>query len=148
MEQWLEIPDELRRRILAARSIAIWPIDQNPLSDSAQTAQFFVDLGWVVYPIHDQCERVLDENCYRDIRLIPDDYDILLLFAYPEQLPDVVNAVFDADYQPPIVWSHTGIFDQQSFDRLTEAGILTIMDSNLMEVFKELLEERPQVQGE
>ena len=148
MEQRHEISDDLRKRILEARSIAIWPIDENPLSDSAQTARFFLDRDWMVYPIHDQCERVLDEKCYRDIRLIPDDYDILLLFMYPEQLPEAVNAIFNADFQPPIVWSHTGIFDQLSFDRLTDSGILTIMDSDLMEIYKELLEERSQVQGE
>ena len=150
MEKWREITDDLRGRVLAARSMAVWPIDENPLSESFQAARFFQDLGWRIYPVHDRCERILDENCYRDIRLIPDDYDILLLFTYPEQLPEVVNAIFNADFVPSIVWAHTGIFDQQSFDRLTNAGIIAIMDSDLKEVYRGFMEERPQteVQGE
>lgn len=129
----LHIPDSLRAQVLSSKSLAVWPIDENPLSDSYQIARYFQDLGWRIYPVHDSCDRLLEEPCYRDIRLIPDDYDILLLFPEPLHLPEVVNAIFSADFVPPIVWTHTGIFDQESFDRLTEAGILTVMDRNLMQ---------------
>jgi len=140
MDDICEIPDELRARILKCNSIAIWPIDENPLSDSYQTARYFQDRGWKVYPVHERCERILDEPCFREIRLIPDDYDILLLFTPSEQLADVINFVFNADYVPPIIWTHVGIFDQISHDRLVEAGISVIMDQDLRELHRKWVE--------
>lgn len=131
-----EIPDHVREHVRGAKSIAIWPIDDNPLSESYRIAHYFQDHGWRLYPMHDRCERLLEENCYRDIRLIPDDYDILLLFINPDDLPETVNAIFNADYMPPLVWTHSGIFDQQSRDRLIEADISVVMDKNLMDCHK------------
>jgi predicted CoA-binding protein len=125
---------------MCAESLAIWPIDEDPLSESYRIARYFQDKGWHLYPIHDQVERILEENCYRDIRLIPGDYDVLLLFVYPDRLPEVVNAIFNAAYRPPLVWAHTGIHDQESFDRLTDSGVLTVMDHDLMEFHKYWLE--------
>jgi predicted CoA-binding protein len=136
MENILAISDELRDIILKAGSIAIWPIDINTLSESFQTARYFQDQGLKIYPIHDRCERILEEMCYRDIRLIPDDYDILLLFVSSDQLPEVVNFIFNADYMPPVIWTHVGVFDQTSYDRLVEAGVQVVMDQDLMDMHK------------
>ena len=141
MDDICEIPDELRARILKSDSITIWPIGENPLSDSYQTARYFQDQGWRLYPVHDRCQRILDEPCYREIRLIPDDYDILLLFTPSEQLADVINFVFNADYVPPIIWTHVGIFDQRSYDRLIESGIGVVMDQDLMDLHRKWVEE-------
>ena len=133
------LPEELRAKILESRSVAIWPLDENPLSESYQQARYLQDQGFRIYPINDHAERILEERCLRDIRLIPYDYDILLLFVPSSKLPEVVNAIFQADYTPPVVWTHTGIYDQQSFDRLTDAGILTVMDEDFVAVYKKLL---------
>jgi uncharacterized protein len=127
------VPENIRCRIVGSKSIAIWPLDENPLSESYQAARYFQDHGWKIYPINDLCERILDQLCYRDIRLIPDDYDILFLFVQPDQLPETVNAVFNADYIPPVICTHTGVEDQCSFDRLMDAGITTLMDIDLKE---------------
>ncbi len=132
----MQISDEIREHVLQSRSLAIWPLDENPLSESYRTAHYFQDQDWRLYPIHDHLDRLLEENCYRDIRLIPDDYDILLLFVDVDRLPEVVNAIFDADYIPPLIWAHTGIIDLAQLDRLTEAGVKVIMDRDLMDTHR------------
>ncbi|HDS30575.1 MAG TPA: CoA-binding protein [Firmicutes bacterium] len=133
----MEISPEICAKVMSSTSVAIWPIDENPLSESFQTARYFQDQGWRVYPVHDWIDRICDELCYRDIRLIPDDYDILALFIHPDKLAEVVNSIFNADYIPPVVWAHTGILDLEQLDRLREAGIMAVMDRNLMETHKE-----------
>jgi predicted CoA-binding protein len=60
-----------------------------------------------------------------------------LLFFTPDRLPEVVNSIFNADFVPPVVWAHTGIVDLGQLDRLHEAGILAVMDRNLMDMHKE-----------
>jgi predicted CoA-binding protein len=139
-EELTGIPDEVRDFVLCAGSLAVWPMDTNPLSEPYQISRYFQDQGWRLYFIHDRVERLLEENCYRDIRLIPDDYDILLLFMNPDELPEVVNAVFNADFIPRIVWTHSGIYDQDSRDRLTDEGIDVVMDKNLMEQHRKWVE--------
>ncbi|MFH1676253.1 MAG: CoA-binding protein [bacterium] len=141
MREECPISDSIKQKVLCAESIAIWPLDPNPLSEPYQIARYLQDRGFHLYPINDFEDKLLEEICYRDIRLIPDDYDILLLFTQSDSLPEVVNAIFNADYQPPLIWTHRGIHDQFSFDRLTEGGITTVMDSNLMEHYKEWTEE-------
>jgi len=136
MKNFEIIPPEIRELVLRSGSIAVWPVDPSPLSDSYQIARFFQEEGWTVYPVHDWLERILDVPCYRDIRLIPDDYDILLLFMELERLPEAVNAIFNADYVPPLVWGHVGLVDLESVDRLTESGVLVVMDTNLKEFYQ------------
>jgi predicted CoA-binding protein len=136
-----DIPDSIREKVLSSGSMAIWPIDENPLSDSYQTARYFQDLGWRIYPVHDRCERILDEPCFRDIRLIPDDYDILLLFCAPDRLPETVNAIFNADFVPSMVWTHICICDQKSYDRLVDGGVDAVMGFDLREAHRRWSEE-------
>jgi uncharacterized protein len=133
MDEVFEIPDEVHERLMRPGGLAIWSLDPNPLSDSYQIARYFQDQGWRLYPINERTEKLLDEICYRDIRLIPDDYDVLMLFVNPDALPETVNAIFNADFVPPIVWAHSGIFDEESFDRMVEAGIKVVMDRNMMD---------------
>jgi len=141
MPEEFPISDSIKQKVLCAESAAIWPLDSNPLSEPYQIARYLQDRGFRLYPINDLEEKLLEEICYHDIRLIPDDYDILLLFTQSDSLPEVVNAIFNADYQPPLIWAHKGIHDQQSFDRLTDGGIATVMDSDLMACFKKWTEE-------
>lgn len=131
-----EISESAKETVLNAKSIAIWPMDDYPLSEAREIGTYFQDLGCRLYPIHDSQERILEERCYRDIRLIPDDYDILLLFTPVEMLPESINALFNADYIPPLVWTHTGIVDLESLERLREANVDVVMGMNLMEMHK------------
>ncbi|HEX9745602.1 MAG TPA: CoA-binding protein [bacterium] len=131
------IPEKVKQIILDANSMAIWPMDEYPLSKPYEIASYFQDKGFRLYPIHDLEERILEEQCYRDIRLIPDDYDILLLFTQPDQLPETVNAIFNSNYIPPVVWTHVGIEDLESFDRMNEAGMNIVMGKDLMKRYRE-----------
>ena len=136
MKDFASIPDNIRDHVRKSSRIVIWPIDENPLLDSFQIGRFFQDEGWYLFPIHEYADRILDVICYRDIRLIPEDYDILYLFSDPDRLPMVVNEIFNADYTPPLVWTHEGIIDLESIDRLTDAGILNVMDFDLRDYFE------------
>jgi predicted CoA-binding protein len=136
MKNFEAIPEEIREITLKSKSLAIWSIDENPLSDSYQIARFFQDEGWAIYPVHDSCDRILEVLCYRDIRLIPDDYDVLYLFCDPESLPHILNHIFLADYQPKLIWTHTGIIDIDSRDRCFEGNIPVVMDTNLREFYE------------
>ncbi len=131
MLDFRDIPDDVRSHVLNSSSLTVWPIDESPMATSYQTARYFQDQGWDLYPIHDLLDRILEVPVYRDIRLIPNDYDILLLFTDVSQLPEIVNAIFNADYRPPLVWAHSGIHDLFSMDRLIEAGIMVVMDRDL-----------------
>lgn len=135
MRNFSEIPENIRDQVLNAKRLAIWPMSENPMSDSYRIARFFESIGWYIFPIHDTEEKILDFICYRDIRLIPEDYDILLLFTHLDQLPIAVNEIFLSDYQPPLVWGNEGIIDLETIDRLIEGGIPNIMDCDLMDFY-------------
>ena len=132
-----KIPDQIRDLVLNSKSLAVWPLDEYPLSEPYRIAAYFQDHGFKLYPIHEFEERILEEQCYRDIRLVPDDYDLLLLFVNPDSLPEVTNAIFNADYMPKLVWMHVGIEDLFSYDRLMEAQIRAVMGRNLMDCYRE-----------
>jgi len=141
MKNYSAIPDEIKKMVLEAKSIAIWPIDESPMTDSYQAARYFQDRMWDIYPVHDYLDRILEVQVYRDIRLIPDDYDILLIFCDVDRLPETVNAIFNADYIPPLLWTGEGIIDLETIDRLNDAGILNMMDTNLVEFYIWLTDE-------
>jgi len=140
MKNYQEIPDEICKLVRESKSLAIWPIEESPMVPSFQAGRYFQDHGWDVYPVHDTCERTLDVMCYRDIRLIPDDYDILYLFCDPDRLPIIVNEIFNADFIPPLVITHEGIIDLESLDRLTDGGVKIVMDIDLVDLYKWCME--------
>jgi predicted CoA-binding protein len=135
MRNYAEIPSAIREKVLKAKSLAIWPMSQDPTSEPYQIGRFFEDEGWYIFPVINFTGKILNFPCYSDIRLIPDDYDILLLFMNVDQLPIVANEIFKADYQPPLVWGHQGVIDLETRDRLTEAGITNILDCDLRDFY-------------
>jgi len=136
MKNYKDIPEKIRKLVTNSKSLAIWPIEESPMTLSFQAGRYFQDQGWDIYPIHDTCERTLEVACYRDIRLIPDDYDILYLFCDADHLPVIVNEIFSADYVPPLVVTHEGIIDLESRDRLTDGGVENVMDIDLVAFYK------------
>ncbi|MCX6644771.1 MAG: CoA-binding protein [bacterium] len=135
MRNFLEIPNRIRDQVLNSKSLAVWPMSQDPMSYSYQIGRFFEDEGWYIFPINNFMGKILTFQCYSDIRLIPEDYDILLLFMNVDRLPIVVNEIFKADYQPPLVWGHEGVIDLESRDRLNEGGIPNVLDCDLRDFY-------------
>ena len=136
MKNYEKIPDEIIELIKSSKSLAIRPVEESPMAPSFQAGRYFQDRGWDIYPIHDYCERTMEVTCYRDIRLIPDDYDLMYLFCEPDRLPIIVNEIFNADYIPPLIITHEGIIDLDSRDRLTDGDVINLMDVDLVDLYK------------
>jgi predicted CoA-binding protein len=77
-------------------------------------------------------DRILGEKVYRDLMSVPQDYDILQVFRLSHEIPKIVNEYFAAPHQAPLIWFQSGIHDQESFNRIEEAGLRCVMDKCLM----------------
>jgi len=129
-----EIDEEVERLVADAKQIAVLGLSSQPYKPAHFVPKYLQDQGYHVIPINinQYVDRILDEKVYRDMMSVPYDYDILLVFRPSNEIPKIVNDFFSAPHQSPLVWFQQGIFDQESFDRLEDAGFKCVMDRCLM----------------
>jgi hypothetical protein len=129
-----EIDKEIEKLVVDAKEIAVLGLSSQPFKPAHIVPKYLQDQGYLIIPINinQYVDRILDEKVYRDLMSVPYDYDILLVFRPSNEIPRIVNDFFSAPHQAPLVWFQQGIFDQDSFDRLEDAGFRCVMDQCLM----------------
>ncbi len=139
-----QIDDEITKLVLDAKEIAVLGCSSQPMKPSHYVPRYLQDQGYIIIPITTNrfVERVLEERVYRDLMSVPYDYDILVVFRPSGEIPVVVNNIFNAPYQAPLIWFQAGIFDQESFNRIEEAGLRCVMDRCIMVEHQKMLAEQ------
>ncbi len=134
MRRFNEIDDDIERMVIQAKEIAVLGLSSMPQKPAQYVPKYLQDQGYIIIPINTNqyVDRILGEKVYRDLMSVPYDYDILLVFRPSIEIPEIVNAYFNAPHQAPLVWFQAGIFDQESFDRIESAGFKCVMDQCLM----------------
>jgi predicted CoA-binding protein len=129
-----QIDEKITRLVLEAKEIAVLGCSSQPLKPSHFVPRYMQEQGCRIIPIttNQFVDRVLEENVYRDLMGVPDEYDILVVFRPPNEIPVIVNNYFNARHQAPLIWFQAGIYDQESFNRIEEAGLNCVMDRCIM----------------
>lgn len=129
-----DIDEEVIRIIVDAKEIAVYGLSSVPHKAAHYVSQYLQDQGNFIIPINTNqyIDRILGEKLYRDLMSVPYDYDILLVFRPSNEIPEIVNEYFSAPHQSPLIWFQVGIYDQESYSRVEEAGLRCIMDKCLM----------------
>lgn len=138
-----DIDDEVAGMVVEAKEIAVYGLSSVPHKASHQVSQYLQDQGCFIIPINinQYVNRIIGEKVYRDLMSVPNDYSILLVFRPSSEIPGIVNEYFSAPYQSPLIWFQVGIYDQETYSRVEEAGIRCIMDKCLMVEHQKLVAE-------
>ena len=119
-------PEEIRKLLHRAHSIAVVGLSPNPARPSFRVAQGLQGLGYRIMPVRPMIDRVLGEKAYPDLESLPELPDIVDVFRRAEHIPAIVESCIQLGVRN--LWLQDGILHEEAALRAKKAGINVVMD--------------------
>lgn len=117
-------------RLMAARTIAVVGLSDDPSRASHRVAAFLQKNGRRIIPVNPNCSQVLGEPCYPSLSAISERVDLVDVFRRPEHCPQVTRDAIAIGAGG--VWLQSGIVSPESQRLAQEANLDFIQDRCLM----------------
>ena len=116
----------IRRILRDSKTIAVVGLSPKPQRPSHQVARYLMAAGYTIIPVNPGQDTILDLPCYRSLKAIPTQVDMVDIFRRPEAvLPIVEDAIaIGAKY----IWMQEGIVHKEAAAKAEAAGLIVIMD--------------------
>ena len=116
----------IRRILRDSQIIAVVWLSPKPQRPSHQVARYLMAAGYTIIPVNPGQDTILDLPCYRSLKAIPTQVDMVDIFRRPEAvLPIVEDAIaIGAKY----IWMQEGIVHKEAAAKAEAAGLIVIMD--------------------
>ena len=116
----------IRRILRDSQIIAVVGLSPKPQRPSYQVARYLMEAGYTIIPVNPGQDTILDLPCYRSLKAIPTQVDMVDIFRRPEAvLPIVEDAIaIGAKY----IWMQEGIVHKEAAAKAEAAGLIVIMD--------------------
>jgi predicted CoA-binding protein len=114
-------------QILAANPlVAMVGLSPKPDRDSNRVAQYLLDNGIRVIPVHPQAQEILGQRVYPDLVSIPEAVDIVDVFRKPDAVGPIAQAAVDKEAK--VLWMQLGIRNDQAAQLAADAGLTVVQD--------------------
>ncbi len=130
-------PEQIRRLLQAARTVAVVGCSPRPDRDSHQIAQFLVEAGYDVVPVNPAAPEILGRKAYPDVTSIPKKVDIVDVFRAAEHAPAVAEDAVQAKAE--CFWLQSGIAHEGAARRASDAGLYVVEDRCIRTLHRMLL---------
>lgn len=127
-----EIPDsnppsnEIKEILKRCKKIAIVGISPKKERDSNKVARYLMEQGYEVVPVNPGQKEILGKRCFKALRDIPFQVDLVDLFLNPSRVPSVVDQTIEKGVN--VIWMQLGIVHNQSAEKARKAGIQVVMN--------------------
>lgn len=121
---------EVLRAMLAAKTIAVIGISQDPAKPSNYVSAAMQALGHRILPINPAIESVLGEKAYASLSDLPVKPDLVNVFRLPKFIPAIVDEMIALGL--PALWTQQGIIHPEAAAKAEANGIAVVMDRCLM----------------
>lgn len=112
---------EVIRRALAARRIAVVGLSDDPYKASHDVASYMAAAGYEIIPVNPMHHTVLGRKSYASLADVPGEIDLVNVFRRPEYCVDVVREAIAVGAKG--VWLQQGITNSEAKRLAQEAGI-------------------------
>lgn len=116
----------LRRILKENRNIAIVGLSANWYRPSYFAAKYMLDHGYNVIPVNPQYEEVLGRKCYKSVRDIPEQVDMVDCFRKAEDIPPLVDDAIAVGAK--VFWMQLGVVNREAAHKAERAGLEVVMD--------------------
>jgi len=127
--------NDIRTLLEETRRIAILGI--KPESRAAQPAfyvsKYVQDSGYEIVPVpvyYPDVTEILGKHVFRDLRLIPGDLDMVVVFRRPQDIGRHVDEIIEKS--PRSVWFQLGITNDPAAEAFARAGIKVVQNLCIM----------------
>ncbi len=116
----------LRRILSENRRVAVVGLSADWSRPSNFAAKYLLEHGFEVYPVNPKYDEILGQQCYRDLKSIPHEVDVVDLFQKADRvMPFVEDAI---EIGAKVVWMQLGIVNAEAAAKARAAGLEVVMD--------------------
>jgi predicted CoA-binding protein len=116
----------LRRILRENRVIAVVGLSADWYRPSYFAAKYMQEHGYRVIPVNPKYQSILGEKCYRSLREVPGQVDIVDVFRKTE---DVMPVAEDAiAIRAKVLWQQLGVRNEGAAAKARAAGLEAVMD--------------------
>lgn len=121
---------EVIREMLAARTIAVVGLSDNPDKPSNYVPAYMQQHGYRIVPVNPQVESVLGERAYASLADLPEKPDVVNVFRLPTFIPAIVDQMLELGFKN--LWVQQGILNKEAAAAAEAGGIRVVMDRCIM----------------
>src|SRR5919107_3017583 len=119
-------PLTIQRVILAAKTIAVVGLSNNPLRASYFVGYYLRRHGYRVIPVNPREPEILGEKSYASLAEIPVPVDIVNVFRAPDALPGIARDAVAIG--AGALWCQFGVINEEGARIAEEGGLTVVMD--------------------
>ena len=120
-------PEEIRRLLSGARTVAVVGLSDRPHRTSHAIARALQGFGFRILPVNPNLDGpVLGEEPYSRVQEIPDGVDIVDVFRRGETVFPVAEDAVAAGAK--VLWMQSGVVNEPAAAYASEHGLAVIMD--------------------
>src|ERR1041385_4553685 len=117
-------------RMLAARTIAIVGLSDDPNRTSNHVGGYLQDAGYQIIPINPNCKTVLGQQCFASLEELKQPPDVVLVFRRSEYTPQIAEQAVAAKAKG--LWLQVGIHHPEAKRIAENSGLDYIEDRCMM----------------
>ena len=117
-------------RMLAARTVAVVGLSDDPNRTSNHVAGYLQDAGFAIIPINPNCQTALGQKCLASLDELKEPPDVVLVFRRSEYTPEVAQQAVAAGAKG--IWLQSGIRHAEARRIEESAGLDYVEDRCMM----------------
>jgi predicted CoA-binding protein len=110
----------------AIHSVAIVGLSPDPARPSFQVARGLQSLGYRILPVRPLADKILGEQVYATLDVLPELPDLVNVFRAPQHVPGIVEACIKLGIKT--LWLQEGVIHEAAALRAQQAGIMVVMN--------------------
>ena len=116
----------LRRILKENKVIAVVGLSAQWHRPSNFAAKYMIDHGYTVIPVNPQYDEVLGQKCYKSLRDIPGQVDMVDCFRKAEDIPPLVDDAIAI--RARVLWMQLGVVNEAAAEKARAAGLEVVMN--------------------
>ena len=122
---------KLRRILRKSRTIAVVGLSANWYRPSYFAAKYMQEHGYRVIPVNPMYPEVLGEKCYKSVRDIPEEVDIVDCFRRSEEIPSLAADAVAVGAK--VLWMQLGVQNPEA-RRTAEGAGLEVVENRCVKI--------------
>jgi predicted CoA-binding protein len=116
----------LRRILATAKTIAVVGLSADWFRPSYFAAKYLQEHGYRIIPVNPRYEAILGERCWKSLRDIPDQVDVVDVFRRTEDVGPIADEAIAIGAK--VLWQQLGVKNEDAARRAEAAGLESVMD--------------------
>ena len=118
--------DEIKGILAGCKKIAVVGLSPKETRDSNKVARYLMEQGYEIVPVNPGRKEILGKRCYKTLKDIPFQVDLVDIFLNPTRVPPVVDQAIDIGAD--VIWMQLGVVHKASAKKARDVGIQVVMD--------------------